>query len=166
MSRQKGFTLLELLVALAISGVLLTIALSIFFELNLGTGRTSSQLTADLDVNRAAYAIQRDLTMTQTSNLTGGDPTPQSSVLLSWIDYTGFESANQTYHSSSYSSNGTVLWRTYNGNPEIVGRNITYLGFTQDGRVINVVVTSKGMKTPERSQTLEFSVLLRAEGIE
>ena len=166
MSRQKGFTLVELLVILAIGSVVLISAVSIFFQLQLGTGRAGSQLIADSDISGAALAIQRDLMMTQYTDLIDGDPNPQSSATFSWIDYTGFESANQTYHSSSYSANGTVLWRTYDGHPEIVGRNITYLGFTQEDRKINVSITSTGPRTPEQSKTLEFSVLIRAEGIE
>jgi len=166
MSSQKGFTLLELLVTLAIGSIVLISAVSIFFELQLGTGRASSQLIADSDVSGAALAIHRDLMMTQYTDLTDEDPNPQNSATFSWIDYTGFESAEPSYHSSSYSANGTVLWRTYDGHPEIVGRNITYIGFTQEDRKINVSITSTGPRTPERSKTLEFSVLIRAEVIE
>jgi len=64
-----------------------------------------------------------------------------------------------------------VLQRTYDyekpsETTSIVGRNITFVNFTQDGRVINVVITAtEGDFTP-RSETLEFSVYLRTLGIE
>lgn len=163
MSRQKGFTLIELLIALAIGTVLLLVTLDVLFTLQTGTGRASNQMTADLYVNIASTAIQRDLYQAQISNLVDGDPNPQSSVDLDWIDHTGGE---HTPHSSSYTLNGTVLSRTYDGITEIVGRDITYLGFTQTGREIHVVITSTGTRVPERSLTLKFSVLLRAEVIE
>ena len=61
---------------------------------------------------------------------------------------------------------GSELYRNYDGTSTIVGRNISSIGITQDGRVINVVITStKGGATP-RSETLEFSVYLRGEGVE
>jgi len=163
LSRQNGFTLIELLVALAIGSALLLVAVDILFTLQFGTGRASNQMTADVDVNRAATAIQRDLYQTQDSNLIDGDPTHQSSVDLTWIDHTGEVG---TPHSSSYALDGTVLSRTYDGITGIVGRDITYLGFTQTGREINVVITSTGTRVPERSQTLEFSVLTRKEFVE
>lgn len=160
MSKQNGFTLIELLVGLAIGSALLLVAADILFTLQMGTGRASNQMTADADVNRAATAIQRDLYQTQDSNLIDGDPTPQNSVVLTWIDHTGGEN---TEHSSSYTLDGTVLSREYDGTTGIIGRDITYLGFTRTERVIDVVITSTGTREPERSQTLEFSVLTRTE---
>ena len=164
MSRQKGFTLLEILLALVIGGVALTAALAVYFELMWGNGRIRSVAMSGMDANNAALAIQKDLVMTQSTNLTDGYP-PQSSVTFTWIDYTGFESSNYSSHSSSYSLAGTNLWRTYDGASEIVGRKVTYLGFTQQDRVINVVITSTEAGPPETDKTVEFSVLTRAEEV-
>jgi len=166
MSKQKGFTLLELLVALLISSVLLTGTIYTFYQLQVGANRASSQMIADSDINKASSTILRDLMMTQTTDLIDGDPEPQSSVTLGWIDYTGFESANETHHSVSYSSNGTALWRTYDGYPSIVGRDITYLGFKLKDGMIKVNITATGTGVQERSEALEFSVKMRAEAIE
>ena len=163
MNKQKGFTLLEVMVTLAIGGAVLVAAFAVFFELMWGSGRMRGQALSDVDVNTAALAIQKDLLMTQTSNLTDGDPNPQNSVALSWVDYTGFESSNYTSHSSSYNVTGADLWRRYDGVSQIVGRKITYLGFTQQDRIINVVITSTDPGPPSKNKTLEFSVLMRAE---
>jgi prepilin-type N-terminal cleavage/methylation domain-containing protein len=166
MNRQKGFTLLELLLALVIGGAALTAALAVYFELMWGNGRIRSVAMSGMDANNAALAIQKDLVMTQSSNLTDGDPTPQSSVTFSWTDYTGFESSNYSTHYSSYSLTGTNLWRTYDGASEIVGRKITYLGFTRQDKVINVVITSTEAGPPATDKTVEFSVLTRTEELE
>lgn len=165
MSRQKGFTLLEILLVLVIGGATLTAALAVYFELMWGNGRIRSIAISGMDANNAALAIQKDLVMTQSSNLTDGDPTPQSSVTFSWTDYTGFESSNYSTHYSSYRLTGTNLFRTHDGAPEIVGRKITYLGFTRQDRVINVVITSTEAGPPESNRTVEFSVLTRAEEV-
>ncbi len=165
--RQKGFTLVELLVALAVGSVLLTGALLSIQQIVLGTIRSRSQVTALTDVNQAALAIKKDLMMTQNTNLIDGNPVPQSSVILSWIDYSGFASANSTSHSSSYtlSSTNLTLTRTYDGVTSIVGRYITSVGFTQNGRVISVVITATGSGVQQRSDTLKFSAYTRSEKI-
>lgn len=164
--RQKGFTLIEVLVVVAVGGVITLGALLTFYQIILGTGRNNSQVIAVADVNQAALAIRKDLEMTQSVNLTDGDLTPQGSVMLSWTDYTTFDSDNATFHSSNYTLSGTVLRRNYDGVVGIVGRNITYLGFTRTGRLINVVITATGTEIPPKSETLEFSVMIRYEEVE
>ncbi len=100
---------------------------------------------------------------TTVITLTPGGPT----ATLGWTDYTSFDPEENKDHSSAYNllSDG-VLQRTYDETTSIVGRNITSVSFTQDGRVINVVITAaEGGVTP-RSETLEFSVYLRTLGME
>lgn len=162
--KQAGFTLIELLVTLAISSVILVGASMSFYQIVWGTGRNNSQVVALTDVNQAALAIKKDLMMTQSTNLTG--EVPQSSVTLSWTDYTGFSSENNTSHNCQYTLSGTVLQRTYDGVMSIVARHITDLGFTQNGRVINVTITATGPSVPQKSATVEFSGFIRAEEIE
>ena len=163
--RQKGFTLVEVLVVLAVSGVLLTGLITSIFQVSTFTDRSNSQVVALTDLNHAALSIKKDLMMTQNTDLADGSPVPQSSVWLGWTDYTSFETGNLT-HSSSYVLSGTELLRTYDGTVGIAGRNITSLGFTKNGRVIDVVITATGSSDPQRSETLKFSVLIRTEGLE
>ena len=162
MNSQKGFTLLELLVALAISGALILVALDVLFNIQLGTTRNVNQLTINADLNTTVIAIQGDLMATQTSNITDNITT------FRWTDYTG----NTTSHTVSYGFYGyngtasTVLWRIYDGDPAIIGRNITDLSFTSDNSTISVNITASGVQTPPRSKTVEFSVLRRSEETE
>lgn len=164
--KQAGFTLVELLVTLAIGSVILVGASMSFYQIVWGTGRGNSQVVALTDVNQAALAIKKDLMTTQSTDLTDGDPVPQSSVTLSWTDYTGFSSENNTSHNCQYTLSGTVLQRTYDGTVSIVARHITDLGFTQDGRIINVTITATGPSVPQKSATVEFSGFIRSEVIE
>ena len=165
--KQKGFTLIELLVALAVGGLVIMSAVAVIYQVMWGTSRTNSQVVTLTDVHQAALRLKKDIVMTQTTDLTDG--VPRDSATLSWTDYTSFEEEENKDHISAYNllSDG-VLQRTYDGTTSIVGRNITYVNFTltQDGRVINVVITAtKGDFTP-RSETLKFSVYLRGVGIE
>jgi prepilin-type N-terminal cleavage/methylation domain-containing protein len=164
--RQAGFTLLEVLVMLAVGGVLIVGALAGTQQVMLGTNRNNNQVVALTDAHQAALVIKKDLLRTQNTDLVDGDPVPRNSANLTWIDYTYFETGNWTAHSSSYALTGTELQRNYDGADAIIGRNITYVGFTQSGRTINVTITATGSGAQERSETLEFSVYIRAEEVE
>ncbi|MFC2048542.1 type II secretion system protein J [Chloroflexota bacterium] len=165
--RQKGFTLVEILVVTAVGSVILMGVLLSISQVLVGTDRSKSQVIALTDIAHAARSIKKDLIMTQTTDLTDGNPIPQSSATLAWVDYTSFGSENTTSsHSSSYSLSGTQLQRTYDGVESIVGRNITSVGFTQNGKVIDVVITATGPGAARREETLKFSVYIRAEEVE
>ena len=180
--RQKGFTLIELLVALAVGSLVIVGALGAIYQVVWGTSRTNSQVVTLTDVHQAALRIKKDIVMAQLDEgdfpvdgttaitLTPDGPT----ATLGWTDYTSFGNLEpeERIHSSSYDLlDDGKLQRTYDyekpsETTSIVGRNITYVNFTQDGRVINVVITAtEGDFTP-RSETLEFSVYLRGGGIE
>lgn len=140
-------------------------AFGVIHQVVWGTSRTNSQVIALTDVHQAALRLKKDLVMAQTTDL--ADEVPQDSAVLSWTDYTSFDPDENKDHSSAYNllSDG-VLQRTYDGTTSIVGRNITSVNFTLSGRVVNIVITAtEGDFTP-RSETLEFSVYLRALGIE
>ncbi|MFC1847602.1 type II secretion system protein J [Chloroflexota bacterium] len=165
--KQRGFTLIEILVVMAVGGMILAGVVLSIQQIFLSTARSNSQVTALADIDRVVLSIKKDLLMTQSTNLTDGDPTPQSSVTLTWIDYTSsFSSSNQTSHSSSYILSDTELQRTYDSTMNIVGRHITSIGFTQSGKVIKVTITATGPTFPYESRTLTFSSHIRAEEVE
>ena len=154
---------MEVLVILAVGSVLTLGALLTFQQIVLGTGRSNSQVIAATDVNQAALMIKKDIMMAQSTNLTDNVSQPDS-VLLDWIDSTG---ANSTAHSISYALSGIELQRDYDdGTVSIVGRNITSISFTQNGRVVNVVITATSSGVPQRSKTLTFDVYMRTVGLE
>ena len=86
LNRVEGFTLIEMLLALAVGGIILTGAVLSIYTIMVTTGRSSSQVVALTDINRATLAIKNDLLMAQTTDLVDG--VPKSSANLTWIDYT------------------------------------------------------------------------------
>ncbi len=161
--RQKGFTLLELLVAMAVGGVVMAGALAAVYQVVWGTSRTNSQVVALNDVHQAALQLKKDLEMTQSADLPGG-----AAINLSWTDYTSFDLEENKNHTSSYVLSNGELQRTYDGTMSIAGRNITSVNFTRDplnDRVINVAITATAGDMSPRSETLEFSVYLRGGGL-
>ena len=173
--KQKGFTLIELLVALAVGGLVIMSALGVIYQVMWGTSRTNSQVVALTDVHQVALRLKKDIVMAQLDE--GDFPTDGTTVItltpggptatLGWTDYTNFDPEENKEHTSAYDLlDDGMLQRTYDGATSIIGRNITSVNFTQDGRVINVVITATEGDVTPRNETLEFSVYLRTLGVE
>ena len=164
---QKGFTLIEIVLALAVGGMVMTAALLSIYQVVWGSARTNDQVAALTDVNFATLWLKKDLQMAQQTNLDEGAP-PQSSVHLTWIDSTGWTTANESDHSSNYTLSGTDLIRTYDGTTRVVGRYISDIGFTRSGRVVSVSITATGPGVTKRDEPLAFSVLthMRTDEVE
>ncbi len=170
--RQKGFTLIEVLVVMAVGGVVMMGIVASIFQVATGTSRSNSQGIVLTDVNRAAWHITKDLQMANSTGITVDDSvvlSPGTTATLRWTDFTSaFEPEGaEKNHSSAYSlTDSGELVRTYDGTVNIVGRHITSLRFTQQKEwVVNVVITSTGPTTQQRSKTLEFSVHMRSGGM-
>ena len=166
--KQKGFTLIEILVVMAVGGMIMTVAMLTIYQIVWGTERSNDQVIALTDANYAAMWLKWDLQMVQDTDLTDGDPVPKSSVSLNWIDNTSFVAANESAHSSNYTLSGTELLRNYDGTTKIVGRHITSIGFIQNGSVVTCNLTATGPGIMERVENLEFSIIthMRPEGVQ
>ncbi len=168
--KQKGYTLIEILVVIAVGSMIMGVAAAVIHQIVWGTGRTNSQVIALVDVNQAALMIKRDLLMCQTTNLSSSPlvltpQTPGLSVDLSWTDHTSFTTPNPT-HTSTFTLSGTKLRRTYDGVTSTVGQFVTSLSLTQNGRVIDVIITSTSPRVPQRIETLRFSVYRRQDPLQ
>ncbi|MFC1897229.1 type II secretion system protein J [Chloroflexota bacterium] len=162
--RQGGFTLIEVLVTLAVGGVILIGIVSSMQMVTVGSSRSNSEVVALDEVNRAFLYIKKDLSTYNNIDL---NVTLPDLITISWSDETAQEGGLPWQYEVTYSLSGTELLRIYtiNDSPaseQIIGRHITYLSFTSrtgiNGRFIDVVITAtKGDMTP-RSETLSFSV--------
>ena len=164
MMNQKGFTLIEVLVAMVVGSLVMTAALLSLHQIVWGSARTNDQVVALTDVNYAALRIKKDFQMARYTNLPEG--IPQDSAALSWDDATGWVSENETaHHSSRYDLFGTDLRRTYDGEVSTVGRHITSIEFTRNGRVITCVISATGPWGIRQGATLEliFRTRMRPE---
>ncbi len=160
---QKGFTLVELLVALAVGAVILVGIVISIHQVSWGTVRSRSHVVVMSDIHFAILPIKKDIQMAQDTDLIDGDPVPQSSVTLTWTDFTGFEEEENKSHYSTYTLSGTELHRDYDGTVSIVGRHITSVGFIQNDRIVTANITATGPGFLERIEILKFSMQMRPE---
>ncbi|MFC2010192.1 hypothetical protein ACFLVU_01560 [Chloroflexota bacterium] len=115
------------------------------------------------DLHRVALQVKKDLQSQQSANLTDLQYNPTT---LYWTEQTGFAPEDERAHYSTYSLSDTTLWRTTDNVTSILGRNITYLSFAENGEYIDVVITATSPSFPPRTETLNFSVNKRSEEIE
>ena len=163
--KQRGFTLVEILVTLAVGSVLLVGALLTLQQILVSTGRSNSQVVVLDEVHRAALRIKKDIQSYTSSNLTSANLTDLQfgTVTFRWTDQTGFAPEDERSHYSTYTLSGTELVRTHNNTLGVLGRHIEYLSFTWNGSYIDVVITANSTTFPPRSETLSFSVLKRTD---
>ena len=162
--RQRGFTLIEVLVTLAIGSVLLTGGLLTVNQILVSTGRSNSQVIVLDEVHRAALWIKKDIQAHSSADLID---LQSGNATFSWTDQTGLEPEDERSHYITYSLSDTELVRSTSDNiTMILGRSITSVTFTndaQDDRLVNVVITATSSTFPPRSETLTFSVYRRSE---
>ncbi len=98
-SGEKGFTLVELVVAVAIIALVSAAASAAIFQIFRGTDRNNDQITAVCQTENAGYWISRDAQMAETistENLTSPD-----FLVLRWSEWA--DNGTAIYHSVAYS---------------------------------------------------------------
>lgn len=102
--KQRGFTLVELMLAMALTGIITgAITMTILQVVN-STARTNNHMIAIRQVQNAGYWLSRDVQMAQIVEPT--DPDPDGFPLtLTWTDWGG------TVNVVAYTLNGTDLVR-------------------------------------------------------
>lgn len=170
--RQKGFTLLELIIAVGISSLVVLTGVGFIFQAFATTGNARSYNTILVQLDVATSQIRKDLYMAHDTGLAPG--VPQSRIDITWTNYTATSnSSTGVPYSSSYTINGTNLVRTYddseNVSVSIIGRNITNITFTQNAqneRFIDVVITATSNGTRPIVKSIEFSAYRRSVGVD
>ena len=117
LAQTGGFTLVEILVALAVSGMLMSILATSFYMLAKTPAEQSDQLNAVEDLRFAARWLMRDGQLAQTF-ASGTSPDYGS---FSWVDYTGSDPITR---SVTYAYSGTQLLRREYANSNLVSTQV------------------------------------------
>ncbi len=162
---QKGFTLIEMLVALGVGTVILLSIVGSFFLLTHAIPEIRRETVALADTERAAHWLTRDVVMGRDTNLVNNDP-PVTQMTITWNDYTKAADLEESVsHSVSYTwSPGTgELQRNYDGVITIVGSHLTNVEFSRNDRFIIVSLTSSSNEEPISAITRSYKILMRGE---
>ena len=142
-SGQRGFTLVEMIVALGIMGIIVPALGLAIFQMTNFTSRGNAQLATNDDLGVSMRWLDRDIQMAQTTDLVDAAP-PVGSLTLNWTDEFGGAAAP---HTTVYSLVGTELTRTYDGNTHSIARDVSSVQFSIQSKLLTVTLTSVGNRT-------------------
>ncbi len=162
--RRRGFTLLEVLLAVAVAGLVMPLVVSSIFQIFQGTGRIRDDTVVLADIDNVSAWISRDLSQAQQTDLSTC-PTTQSTVRADWIDETDWGSASPQHFAEYYIEPGTTLLkRNYDGTVGIVGRNVTAISLCQEASgLIHMDITVSAEGADPTTKTLVYYISLRPE---
>ncbi len=172
MRGQRGFTLLELTVGLAVAGLVMPLIASSIFQLTKGTEQISARTVSTADVANLAPWLHRDLAVARTivdpatlAPLVDCSSGTQPSIRVRWTDQTGWGAADPEHYAEYAIQPGTtVLTREYDGVVGVVARHVTGLAFCEDAvGLVRLDVTSTIQGATAYTKSLSFYVAPRAE---
>ena len=144
MKSERGFTMIDLVMATAITGIIISfLGTSIYQMLNV-TAYGNDKLIATHELQNAAYWFELD--GQKAKSATGG-----SSLVLTLTD-------NSTV---TYDLTDNKLGRTVSGGQMILAKNISEVTFTISGRVITMSLTSSPEGRDNISENGIYKVYLR-----
>ena len=158
--RERGFTLIEILVAVAIGGLLVPVIVSGIFTVTRGTQQMNTDLVILQDIDGASAWISRDLSQALTTDVVSGNP-PVDHMRVDWIDLTGWAVEGDENHYVEYTLSGSELLRDLDGVTQIVARRISNIAFSRVDNFITVVI---GSTLRDTTETLTYFVTPRTDG--
>jgi prepilin-type N-terminal cleavage/methylation domain-containing protein len=158
---QLGFTLTELILAIAIAGIITGGITMTIFQVFSGSARTSNHMTAVRQVQNAGYWVSHDAQMAQQEPVIGDDPEVEF-LTLTWKDWETSEVHLVTYtlltdnklqrsHSINDGTAETAIIAEYINNPD-------QTSCVWDGSVLTFTVTAT---VGEQTETRIYEIVPR-----
>ncbi len=148
MKTQQGMTLVELIVALAITGVIITFLGTIIFQIGNVTGYGGDRLTASHELENASFWFNFDGQQAVSANTSSG-------LTLTLSD-------NSTL---TYTLSGSELRRTVGSSYITLARNIASVSFSVSGRVVTMSIIDTPTGGYAVSENGTYRVDLRARAV-
>jgi len=144
MKNERGFTMIDLVMATAITGLIISFLGTSIYQMMNVTEYGNDKLIATHELQNAAYWFQLD--GQKAKSATGGD-----SLVLTLTD-------NSTV---TYDLTDAKLARTVSGGQMVLAKNITEAAFTISDRVITMSLTSSPEGRDNISENGVYKVYLR-----
>lgn len=142
--KEKGFTLVDLVIATAITGLIVSFLGTSIYQMLTVTEYGNGKLTANHELQNAAYWFQID--GQKAKSATGGN-----NLVLTLTD-------NSTV---TYAVDDTNLERSVTAGDMVLAKNITDVEFTVSNRVITMSLTSSPESRDNISENGIYQVYLR-----
>jgi prepilin-type N-terminal cleavage/methylation domain-containing protein len=144
MNRQAGMTMVELITALAITGIIVAFLGTAIYQIMTVSQRGNNEFTAMHELQNAAFWFTKD--GQEAKAAVGG-----SQVVLTLAD-------NSTV---TYALTGTSLKRTVGSLQTVLARNIASAAFTVNARLVTMSLTSTPAGQTAVSESQTYTVYLR-----
>jgi predicted small secreted protein len=144
MMGQKGMTMVELVVAIATTGIIVVFLGTAVTQIITVSGYGNDALTAGHELQNAAYWFNNDVPGAKAA--TGG---------------TGLALTMTDNSSITYTLSGTEMRRTASGYQMVLARNITAAHFSIDSRIVTMSITSSPPGRYGVSENGTYRVYLR-----
>ncbi len=144
MKRERGFTLVELLIAVAITGLIVSFLGTAIYKIITVTEYGNDRMTAIHELQNAAHWVSLD--GQSASAVSGGNE-----LVLTLPDDS----------SITYAVVGTELHRTAGESPMTLAQNISDVSFSVENRIITMTITSSPEGRPNVSEQGTYKVYLR-----
>ncbi len=133
--KYRGMTLVEMLIALGITGVIVGALGASIYTIMSVTGRGNAEISVLRDIQSASHWISNDARMAREITLTGG--VPASGMILEWDD------SQENPHSCNYTFAGRELIRSFNGLSSAIAWNVSSIAFSLNNDVLTYRLTSE-----------------------
>ena len=134
-AKQRGMTLVEILIALSITGMIIGALGASIYTITSVTGRGNAEISLLRDIQSASYWISNDARMARDATLIGRDP--GSGEILVWDDSQG------NPHSCNYTFAGRELIRSFDGTSSIIAWNVSSIEFSLNDDALAYTLTSE-----------------------
>jgi len=170
-NNQKGFTLVELIVAIAITALIVGVIVASIFQLFNINARSNSHMLAVRQVQNAGYWISHDVQMAQ-SVVTAVDP--DGFLDVTWWSWGTTDLGDTTLHEVTYTLLGNgELKRSYSvnggGSSEILvaqyieSIEVAPIPFTTGDKLVLTVTAGVGTWPKVESETRVYEIIPRPE---
>ena len=151
-NNQKGFTLIEVLIAVGITTLVVTSMSGIIFQLLRVTEKGTETLTAIRELENSNIWISRDIQRAETCDLIDGG-VPVQSMTISWNEAS-------VLHSATYALSGTDLQRDHGGEVTTLARNISSVAFSMSSNLVTTTIVSSPESRWDTSRTVTSKMYL------